>query len=245
MFRLTLSKPSLLFRTGIRVSQFNNNVSYPQLATRKTFITSPISNLIYKRAAKIKKVPESMQKERQILKDAKTVSDVEDIDKIKSLATNKYYQKTPLLLKPYMRSILLRPAGFIISIAILQQVLSIIPFLILWYIYDQYEIKPPSLPENIVVKGIELMHNGLINWDESQGNKERAEMAGANAYATIRVLGPLIWFSAILLAPFFDQFVLRSLGRVIKRPFKRASKTGKTGKTTETSEKDVPPEVRQ
>lgn len=241
MFKLFLLKPgSIPTRIGSRISHVN--VSQIGLHQTRRFSFTPLTNLIYKRATKIKKLPEAMEQERKVLKDAKTVSDIEDIEKIKSLATNKYYQKTPLLLKPYMRSILLRPAGFIISIAILQQVLSIIPFLILWYIFDQYNIQPPSLPDNIVVKGMELMHNGLINWDDSQGDKHTAEMAGANAYATIRVLGPLIWLSAILLAPFFDQFVLRSLGRVIKRPFSKVFKKANATKTS--AEKNVPPEVR-
>lgn len=217
---------------------------YQAKAQRRAFITSPIPHLIYKRATKIKKVPEAMEEERRVLKDAKTVSDIEDIEKIKSLATNKYYQKTPLLLKPYMREMLLRPAGFVISIAILQQALSIIPFLILWYLFDQYDIKPPSLPENMVVKGVELMHNGLVNWDETQGDKHMAELSGANAYATIRVLGPVIWISAILLAPFFDQYVLRSLGRVIKRPFNRMKSKISLGKSSKAEDKSVPPEVK-
>lgn len=182
----------------------------------RTFRYALPLQLIYKRETKIKKVPESMDQQRKILKDAKTVSDIEDIENIKSLANNKYYLKTPLLLKPFMREILLRPAAFVISIAILQQFLSIIPFLLLWYLYDKYNLQPPPLPENIVIKGLELMHNGLINWDESQGNKQHAELAGANAYATIRVLTPIIWVSAILLAPFFDQFVIRSLTRIVK-----------------------------
>lgn len=250
MFRLPILKPTSFSKIGIKKNTFlnYNAISHVRLNffPTRTFVSSPITNLIYKRATKIKKVPEKMEQERKVLKDAKTVSDLEDIERIKSLATNKYYQKTPLLLKPYMRSILLRPAGFIISIAILQQVLSILPFLLLWYIFDQYDIKPLSLPDNIVVKGMELMHNGLINWDESQGDKHSAEIAGANAYATIRVLTPLIWISAIMLAPFFDQYVLRSLGRVIKRPFGRIFKKVKPKKNTEKSSDatDVPPEVR-
>lgn len=241
MFRLLFPK-SVFSSAKIGNRIFHAPISPHYLLQSRSFASSPLTHLIYKRATKIKKLPEAMEQERKVLKDAKTVSDIEDIEKIKSLATNKYYQKTPLLLKPYMRSILLRPAGFIISIAILQQALSIIPFLILWYIFDQYEISPPSLPDNIVVKGMELMHNGLINWDESQGDKHTAEMAGANAYAIIRVLGPVIWISAILLAPFFDQYVLRSLGRVIKRPFSKAFK--KINPSKASPEKNVPPEVR-
>jgi hypothetical protein len=244
MFKLSFLKPLPVIRINHKQPIVKNSFwlfksqSTIQFNHVRNFKSTTISNLIYKRATKIKKVPEAMEQERQVLKDAKTVSDIEDIEKIKSLATNKYYQKTPLLLKPYMREILLRPAGFIISIAILQQVLSIIPFLILWYIFDQYEINPPSLPENIVVKGLELMHNGLLNWDDSQGDKHKAELAGANAYAVIRVLGPVIWISAILLAPFFDQYVLRSLGRIVKRPFNKMSLKVKSNKT------DIPPEAK-
>lgn len=251
MFRLSLLKPISTFKIGSHnlnylKLNYTKNITKFQILQNRNFSNSLISNLIYKRTTKIKKAPESMEQERKVLKDAKTVSDLEDIEKIKSLANNKYYQKTPLLLKPYMRSILLRPAGFIVSIAILQQFLSIIPFLILWYIYDQYKITPPLLPDNIVVKGIELMHNGLINWDDSQGDKHNAELAGANAYATIRVLSPLIWISAILFAPFFDQYVLRSLTRVIKRPFNKVFNKLNLKKNINNSSdsKNIPPEVK-
>lgn len=220
MFRILVKQPilrsSIGFKSNIHATQ--KFTAFPGL---RSFSTSPTLSLIYKRSAKLKKAPVEMEEERKVLKDARTASDIEDIAKIKTLANNKYYQKTPLLLKPYMRSILLRPAPFIISIAILQQFLSIIPFLLLWYLFDQYEIKPPMLPENIVTKGIELMHNGLVNWDSEQGDKHRAEMSGAYAYATIRVLGPLIWLSAIMLAPFFDQFVIRSISRALKNSFNR------------------------
>jgi hypothetical protein len=215
---------------------------------RRHFSITPLNALIYKRTTKIKRAPQPMEEDRKVLKDARTVSDIEDITAIKSLANNKYYQKTPLILKPYMRCILLRPAGFVLSIAIMQQALSIIPFLILWYLYDQYDLTPPKLPENIVVKGMELMHNGLVNWDETQGDKHHAEMAGANAYATVRVLGPVVWIAAIMLAPFFDKFVLRSLGRVIKRPFNKFRGKKNTVPSTTAKGKgndgNVPPEVR-
>lgn len=243
MLRLTLFKPisNHVIKNNISILT-RPNVSKFQIIQNRNFNKTSNLNLIYKRSTKIKKAPEAMEKERKVLKDAKTVSDLEDIEKIKSLASNKYYQKTPLILKPYMRSILLRPAGFIISIAILQQFLSILPFLLLWYIFDQYKISPPLLPDNIVVKGMELMHNGLINWDESQGDKYNAELAGANAYATIRVLSPLIWISAILFAPFFDQYVLRSLTRVIKRPFNKIF--NKINLKKNSNKNDIPPEAK-
>lgn len=243
MLRFSLFKPISNHIIKNNIGIFTRpNVSKFQVIQNRNFNKTSNLNLIYKRSTKIKKVPEAMEKERKVLKDAKTVSDLEDIEKIKSLASNKYYQKTPLILKPYMRSILLRPAGFIISIAILQQFLSILPFLLLWYIFDQYNISPPLLPDNVVVKGMELMHNGLINWDESQGDKHSAELAGANAYATIRVLSPLIWISAILFAPFFDQYVLRSLTRVVKRPFNKVF--NKINLKKNSNKNDIPPEVK-
>lgn len=186
-----------------------------------------------------------MVQEMKIIKNAKTVSDIEDIEKIKSLANNKYYNKTPLLLKPYMRCILLRPTGFVLSIAILQQFFSIIPFLFLWYIFNKFDISLASLPENFVVKGTELMHNGLTNWDDSQGDKLRAELSGANAFALIKLLSPVIWISAILFAPFFDKFVLRSITRIIKKPFQRFRKGNQVPKNDVSKQNDnIPPEVR-
>lgn len=200
----------------------------PQLTSRRALHSTPLVHLIYKRASKVKKAPPPMESHMEFIKSAKTVSEIEDVDAVRSLANNKFYQRTPLILKPYMRCILLRPSGFVVSIVLLQQVFSICPFLCLWYLFHKFGVQPPPIPEELLQKSIEMMDNGLVNWDDTVGDKQLAILAGANAYATVKLLSPLIWISSISFAPFFDQYVIRSLTRVFKRLFSKTKSSTST-----------------
>lgn len=186
-----------------------------QVGIKRSFSHTRILPLLYKRTTPIKKAPTPELKV--------SVGEMEDIQTIKSLKDNKIYQRTPLILKPHMRNILTRPYAFVFSIVALQQVFTILPFLSLWYVFDTWSIQPPSLPQDMVVRALEMMHNGLINWDDQMGSREKAELAGANAYVMVKLLTPAIWVAAIGLAPLFDRYVLRSITRLFKRKPKAIS----------------------
>lgn len=190
-------------------------------APARLFCATPAASLLYKRATPLKKAPQSSQ-------DAAAPPAGVDPDALVGLEANKWYQRTPRVLRGHIRSMLLRPAGFVLAIALLQQAFSIGPFLGFWYAFDAWGVSPPPLPEDLLATARAMMDTGLVNWDDAVGDRARAQEAGAQAYALVKLCSPLVWVGAIWLAPGFERRALRPLTHIARalwaklRPAKKA-----------------------
>lgn len=170
-------------------------------------IVTPTRTLLYKRTTKIKRTPTP---------DLNLNAKLDD-----PLADNKYYKRTPNILRPHMRSMLLHPGKFVLSVAVLQQIFTIVPFLFLWKgYYNGWFHVPFEMPEQLIEHARGMMEKGLTQWDPQMGDRDTAIETGATAYATVRALTPLIWVSAILGAPFFEVRA-RALFNKLLKFFKR------------------------
>mgnify|MGYP003362453120 CR=1 FL=1 len=152
-----------------------------------------------------------------------TLSDAEDALKEERLMRNKYYVKTPKMLRPFMKEIMLRPVGFGFSIVILQQFTVVVPFLLLWYWFFKSDRTPDKLPKDEYDKGLNTIEKGLVNLDMDAENKAKLAAAGAASYALTKALLPIRIPVCVILAPWFDRWCLRPIVRIFTSLFKRNS----------------------
>ncbi|OWB64021.1 hypothetical protein B5S29_g5050 [[Candida] boidinii] len=225
MLSTSIIRPSLnLVRSQIIVAhQSGKNIRF--------FSSSISAQLLYKSKPQLKKTAAEQLnnsngdiESNKILSTKKIVtkSDIEDKDKETKLLKNKYYKRTPNFLKPYMRSLMLRPMGFGLSFVILHEVSAVIPFLGLWYLFMKIDWMPLEVPADLVNKGLEIISKGIQNLDTlNLAEKAKMATAGANAYALTKVLLPIRIPICFILAPYFDKFVIRPFGRLFGRNKKK------------------------
>ncbi|CDK29456.1 unnamed protein product [Kuraishia capsulata CBS 1993] len=191
--------------------------------TPSSFKHTLAAQLLFKSKAEVKK-PKAVQvnSEQSIpLKD-----DIIDLseDKEAKLLKNKYYRRMPRILKPYMRSFMLRPIGFGVSFAVLHEITAIIPFLGFWWFFMYINWMPFHLPAEVVHKGIDMINSALANKDiGGLVDKAQLVMAGANAYALTKVFLPIRIPICFVLAPWFDRWVIQPITNLFSS--KKKSKT--------------------
>ncbi|ODV86961.1 hypothetical protein CANARDRAFT_185859, partial [[Candida] arabinofermentans NRRL YB-2248] len=151
-------------------------------------------------------------------------SELEDQPKMEMLMKNKYYMKSPRFLRPYVKSVMLRPMQFGLSIVILHELTAIIPFLGFWYIFLKYDFIPLELPQEYIAKGLDVITKSVSNTSMDLEEKIRIASAGANSYALTKLLIPIRIPFSVILAPWFDRWVVRPFGRVLGLIFRRGSK---------------------
>lgn len=187
-------------------------IGLPAVHSRPFSITHRL-NLIYQPPTK--DTPSKDDKPKQATKKL-TASEMEDQEKEKRLAKNKYYAGTPSILKPYMKEIMLRPVGFGVSVVILHQFAVVVPFLFLWYYYMKFGNVPTDLPADTVAKGLDIIKGGLINLQVDDATKDQMASTGAAAYAVVKGLSYLRMPLCIAVAPWFDQWCIRPIGRLFR-----------------------------
>ncbi|GMG39941.1 unnamed protein product [Ambrosiozyma monospora] len=191
---------------------------------RRWFSQTVSTHLIYKSQPKIIK-QKSANTDTETKKE--TVSDIEDHVKNKKLAKNKYYQNTPNFLKPYMKELMLRPMQFTLSFLILHEVTAILPFLGLWSLMIKYDwltnlISSFDFSQEIFQKGVEILDKGLVNLQVNDAQEKlKIVTAGATSYAFTKALLPVRIPICFALAPYFDKYCVRPIGRILSAVFRR------------------------
>lgn len=178
---------------------------------KRPFSTSTPLLLLYKRATKLKKIDPPQP----------TLPPSADVPQRYA----KYYAKCPSLLKPHMREMLTHPAGFVLSIAALQQLATLLPFLALWYtLYKSGGPEVSFLPEHLLERGTTLMDRALsqttVSNELSPEQTAAAVRSGATAYAAVSASSPLVWATSLFLAPAFKRSIERTFS-VLKKRFSR------------------------
>ncbi|VEU23754.1 DEKNAAC104904 [Brettanomyces naardenensis] len=220
---LSMRRSILLGAPAGRLFLRSNRI--PTLAIHPRFfsISKPCS-LIYQPKAKATKGKEALSldnSQQNAKKRPASISDVEDAEKEARLLKNKYYIKTPKILRPYLKEVMIRPVGFAFSIVILQQVFVVVPFLMLWYYFFQTGYTPSGMPADVVARGLDTITRGLVNLDMDATSKAQMAAAGAASYALTKALLPVRIPVCVMLAPWFDKWCLRPITRLFTAIFKK------------------------
>lgn len=185
---------------------------FNRLSNRHFSVATPLQ-LLYKRSAKLKKV--------EVVPTPPPITDIPE-------RYAKYYNKCPKLLQSHMREILTHPTGFVLSIAALQQLATLVPFLTLWY--TLFKIGGPDitfLPDSLMERGTTLMDHAIAKTPVANELTEEqtaaAVKSGATAYAAVSTASPLVWAFSVALAPAFRRSLHRSFS-AIKTRFTSTSK---------------------
>ncbi|KAG7803614.1 hypothetical protein KL944_001567 [Ogataea haglerorum] len=184
--------------------------------SNRCFSSSVSRTLIYKSQPKIPKP--ALESEQA----SSPVADAKDADRLARLEQSRWYKWTPRILKPYARSMTMRPLGFGISFAILHEITAVVPFLGLWWFFLHYNWVPLNLPQDLLARGAEVLSKGLINLDVDLVEKTKIVTAGANAYAATKLLVPVRLPVCFALAPLFDRWCVRPIQMAWRRRKERA-----------------------
>ncbi|KAG7811987.1 hypothetical protein KL921_002253 [Ogataea angusta] len=187
-----------------------------QTGLKRSFAVSVSRTLIYKSQPKIPKP--AVEPEQA----SGPVADAKDEERMARLEQSRWYKWTPRILKPYARSMTMRPLGFGISFAILHEITAIVPFLGLWWFFLHYNWVPLDVPQDLLARGAEVLSKGLINLDVDLVEKTKIVTAGANAYAATKLLLPVRLPVCFALAPFFDRWCVRPIQMAWRRMRVRA-----------------------
>ncbi|KAG7886800.1 hypothetical protein KL938_000453 [Ogataea parapolymorpha] len=187
-----------------------------QADLKRSFSVSVSRSLIYKSQPKIPKPAVEAEQANS------PVADTKDADRLARLEQSRWYRWTPRILKPYARSMTMRPLGFGISFAILHEITAIVPFLGLWWFFLHYNWVPLDVPQDLLARGAEVLSKGLINLDVDLVEKTKIVTAGANAYAATKLLLPVRLPVCFALAPFFDRWCVKPIQMAWRRLMERA-----------------------